>query len=85
MPVLTKKKTSIKSPLNFMDVYADIAMELPEQPNVGIVRTEINKVIRRVNDEIGLWREMVRVAAGTLTTGWQELDTNEWKDEDTQT
>ena len=85
MPVLTKKRTSIKSPFNFMDVYADIAMELPEQPNVGIVRTEINKVIRRVNDEIGLWREMVRVAAGTLTTGWQELDTNEWKDEDTQT
>ena len=85
MPVLTKKKTSIKSPLNFMDVYADIAMELPEQPNVGIVRAEINKVIRRVNDEIGLWREMVRVAAGTLTSGWQELDADEWEDEDTQT
>ena len=84
MPVLTKKKTAIKNPLNFMDIYADIAIELPKQPNVGIVRTEINKIIRRINDEIGLWKEMVRVAAGTLTTGWQNLDTNNWDAEDDQ-
>jgi hypothetical protein len=85
MPVLTKKKTAIKHPLNFMDIYADIAIELPQQPNIGIVKTELNKVIRRVNDEVGLWREMIRVAAGTLTTGWQELDTNSWDTEDDQT
>jgi len=84
MPVLTKKKTAIKNPLNFMDIYADIAIELPKQPNVGIVRTEINKIIRRINDEIGLWKEMVRVAAGTLTTGWQNLDSNNWDAEDDQ-
>jgi len=85
MPLLTKKKTSIKHPLNFMEIFADIAVELPEQPNIGIVRIEINKVIRRVNDEIGLWREMIRVAAGTITSGWQNLATNTWDNEDVQT
>ena len=38
MPVLTKKKSAVVNPLNFMDVYGDIAMELPAQPNIGIVR-----------------------------------------------
>ena len=84
MPVLTKKTTAVKHPLRFMDIYADIAMELPQQPNLGIVRAEVNKVIRRVNDEIGLWREMVRVSAGTITTGWEDLDANKWQLEDDQ-
>ena len=84
MPVLTKKKTAVKHPLNFMDVYGDIAMELPAQPNIGIVRAEVNKVIRRVNDEVGLWKEMVRVSAGTITTGWENLDANNWNAEDDQ-
>tara|TARA_Y100000310_G_scaffold227629_1_gene229916 strand:+ start:109 stop:855 length:747 start_codon:yes stop_codon:yes gene_type:complete len=85
MPVLTKKTTAVNHPLNFMDVYSDIAIELPHQPNIGIVRAEINKVIRRINDEIGLWRELVRVSAGTITTGWQTLDVDNWNDEDNQT
>jgi len=84
MPVLTKKTTAVKHPLNFMDIYADIAMELPNQPNLGIVRAEVNKVIRRVNDEVGLWRELVRVSAGTITSGWQTLDANKWHAEDDQ-
>jgi hypothetical protein len=84
MPVLTKKTTAVKHPLKFMDIYADIAMELPQQPNLAIVRAEINKVIRRVNDEIGLWREMVRVSAGSITTGWEDLDTANWNAEATQ-
>ena len=84
MPVLTKKTTAVKHPLIFMDIYADIAMELPNQPNLGIVRAEVNKVIRRVNDEVGLWRELVRVSAGTITSGWQTLDANKWHAEDDQ-
>ena len=76
MAVLTKKTTAVKHPLNFLEVYQDIALELEEQPNIGIVRSEINKVIRRVNDELGLWREMVRVAAGLLQTGWETQKIN---------
>ena len=84
MPVLTKKTTAVKHPIPFMDVYADIGMELVSQPNIGVVRAELNKVIRRVNDEVGLWREMVRVAAGTLTTGWENEETDNWNAEDDQ-
>ena len=85
MPVLTKKTTAVKYPLNFMEVYSDIAMELPKQPNISIVRAEVNKVIRRINDEIGLWREMVRVSAGTIQTDWEDLDDNVWQLEGEQT
>lgn len=84
MPVLTKKTTAIKHPMPFMELYADIGMELSVQPNIGVVRAEINKVIRRVNDEIGLWREMVRVSAGKITTGWEDLEVNNWNNEDEQ-
>ena len=46
-------KTNIKEgsaaqlvPILFYDVYQDIALELPEQPNISIVKAEVNKVIR---------------------------------------
>ena len=55
-------------PLLFYDIYQDISIELPEQPNINIVRSEINKVIRRINHEIGLWRELIRVSPSTITT-----------------
>lgn len=84
MPVLTKKTTTVKHPLNFMEIFADVGIELPQQPNLNMVKAEVNKVIRRINDDLGLWREMVRVAAGTITTGWQNLDTNNWNAEDDQ-
>tara|TARA_R100000664_G_scaffold2996_1_gene7047 strand:+ start:13431 stop:14252 length:822 start_codon:yes stop_codon:yes gene_type:complete len=56
------------NPLLFYDVYQDIALELPEQPNISIVKAEVNKVIRRVNHEIGLWRQIVTVSPSTFTT-----------------
>ena len=62
-------------PLKFYDIYADIAMELPSQPNLNIVKAEINKVIRRVNDEIGLWRELVTVTPSTITTDIESMST----------
>ena len=62
-------------PLRFYDIYQDIALELPEQPNINIVKAEVNKVIRRVNDEIGLWRELIQVTPSTITTVIDEMTT----------
>jgi hypothetical protein len=53
--------------LRFYDVYQDIALELPEQPNINIVKSELNKVIRRINHQIGLWRQLVQVTPSTIT------------------
>lgn len=75
-------KTNIKEgsaaqlvPILFYDVYQDIALELPEQPNISIVKAEVNKVIRRVNDEIGLWRQLVRVSPSTITASIDAMTT----------
>ena len=62
-------------PLLFYDVYQDIALELPEQPNISIVKAEVNKVIRRVNDEIGLWRQLIRVSPSTFSTSIDLMST----------
>ncbi len=62
-------------PLLFYDIYQDISIELPEQPNINIVRSEINKVIRRINHEIGLWRELIRVSPSTITTTIDSMST----------
>ena len=62
-------------PLLFYDIYQDISIELPEQPNINIVRSEINKVIRRINHEIGLWRELIRVSPSTITTTIDTMST----------
>ena len=70
-----KTRSAQLHPLKFYDIYADIAMELPSQPNLNIVKAEINKVIRRVNDEIGLWRELVTVTPSTITTDIESMST----------
>lgn len=62
-------------PMKFHDIYQDIAMELPRQPNLNIVKAEINKVIRRVNDEIGLWRELIKVTPSTITEDIESMTT----------
>ena len=62
-------------PMLFYDIYQDISIELPEQPNINIVRSEINKVIRRINHEIGLWRELIRVSPSTITTNINSMST----------
>jgi hypothetical protein len=68
-------------PLRFYDVYQDIAIELPEQPNINIIRAEVNKVIRRVNDEIGLWRQIVNVSPSAITVTIELMTTNNIEDE----
>ena len=72
-------------PLLFYDIYQDIAIELPEQPNINIVRSEINKVIRRINHEIGLWRELIRVSPSTITTSINEMSTTDIDSETSDT
>ena len=62
-------------PMLFYDIYQDIAIELPEQPNINIVRSEINKVIRRINHEIGLYRELIQVSPSTITTSIDSMAT----------
>jgi hypothetical protein len=62
-------------PLLFYDVYQDIALELSEQPNISIVKAEVNKVIRRVNDEIGLWRQLVQISPSTITNSIDAMTT----------
>ena len=63
------------NPLLFYDVYQDIALELPEQPNISIVKAEINKVIRRINHEIGLWKELVQVTPSAIITSIDGMTT----------
>ena len=62
-------------PMLFYDIYQDIAIELPEQPNINIVRSEINKVIRRINHEVGLYRELIQVSPSTITTSIDSMAT----------
>ena len=54
-------------PLKFIDIYYDIAAELPQQPGIKLVEIELNKVIRMVNDTLGLWRELTEITTGTIT------------------
>ena len=70
-------------PLRFYDIYQDIALELPEQPNINIVKAEVNKVIRRVNDEIGLWRELIQVTPSSITTTIDAMTTTAIESETT--
>ena len=72
---VTKGEAAQMFPMLFYDIYQDISIELPEQPNINIVRSEINKVIRRINHEIGLWRELIRVSPSTITTNINSMST----------
>ena len=72
---VAKGEAAQNFPLLFYDVYQDIAIELPEQPNINIVRSEINKVIRRINHEVGLWRELIRVSPSTINTAINSMST----------
>ena len=64
----TEAGTVNLTPVKFMDIFNDIAIELPIQPNLMEVKTEINKVIHRIEDEVGLWRALITVTIGKETT-----------------
>ncbi len=71
---LTNKKVQTH-PLKFIDIYYDIAAELPQQPNLKLVEIELNKVIRMINDTLGLWRELTQISTGSITTSIDEAAT----------
>jgi|TARA_R100001530_G_scaffold7088_2_gene7939 hypothetical protein len=74
---VTKGEAAQMFPMLFYDIYQDIAVELPDQPNINIVRSEINKIIRRINHEIGLWRELIQVSPSTITTNIDGMSTTD--------
>ena len=70
---LTNKKVQTH-PLKFIDIYYDIAAELPQQPGLKLIEIELNKVIRMINDTLGLWRELTDISTGTLTSYIEDSD-----------
>ena len=62
-------------PMKFMDIYKDISVEMPKQPGINVVRLEVNKVIIRINDEIGLFKQLIQVTPGSITTSVESLTT----------
>ena len=64
---IDNKKVS-NHPMKFIDIYYDISAELPQQPGLKLVEIELNKVIRMVNDTLGLWRELTQINTGVMTT-----------------
>jgi len=69
------KKSVLTHPLKFIDIYYDIAAELSQQPNFKLVEIELNKVIRMINDTLGLWRELTDINTGTITTNIEDSST----------
>ena len=65
-------KKVLTHPLKFIDIYYDISAELPQQPGLKLVEIELNKVIRMINDTLGLWRELTDINTGTLTTNIED-------------
>ena len=63
------------NPMKFIDIYNDISVELDVQPGMKLIESEVNKIIRRVNDTIGLFRDVMKVTVGTATTSVDDADT----------
>lgn len=59
------ERTVNLNPIGFMEIFNDVAVELPMQPNLMEIKTEINKVVHRIEDEVGLWRALITVTIGT--------------------
>ena len=68
-------KAVLTHPLKFIDIYYDISAELPQQPGLKLVEIELNKVIRMINDTLGLWRELTDINTGTITTNIEDATT----------
>jgi hypothetical protein len=69
--------TVLNHPMKFFDIYEDITIELPTPVPINIVKLEINKVIRRVNDEIGLHKDLIQVSAGSINDSIDSLLTTD--------
>ena len=67
--------TILNHPMKFFDIYEDITVELPVPIPINLIKLEINKVIRRVNDEIGLHKDLIQVSTGSLNTSIDGMTT----------
>ena len=83
MPQNVNIDTVLNHPMKFFDVYEDIAVELPNSVPINMVKLEINKIIRRVNDEIGLHRDLIQVSTGSINTSIDGMTTIAIELEDT--
>ena len=83
MPQNVNIDTVLNHPMKFFDIYEDIAIELPSPVPINIVKLEINKVIRRVNDEIGLHKDLIQVSTGSLNTSIDGMSTTAIESEST--
>jgi len=54
-------------PIPFIDVYDDIVSEMVIQPNLSLVKSEVNKIIHRINDELGMYKALFNVTIGNET------------------
>ena len=59
--------------MKFFDIYEDITVELPVPVPINLIKLEINKIIRRVNDEIGLHKDLIEVSTGSKNTPIENL------------
>ena len=75
--------TVLNHPMKFFDIYEDITIELPVPVTINIIKLEINKVIRRVNDEIGLHKDLIQVSTGSLNTSIDGMSTTAIESEST--
>ena len=68
-------ETIFNHPMKFFDIYEDICIELPIAVPINLIKLEVNKIIRRVNDEIGLHRDLILITAGTLNIKMEDKTT----------
>jgi len=83
MPQNFEIDTVLNSPMKFFDIYEDIAVELPNPVPINLIKLEINKIIRRVNDEIGLHKDLIKVSTGGLNTSIDGMTTTAIESETT--
>ena len=75
MPQDFEINTIQNHPMKFYDIYEDITVELPISVPINLVKLELNKIIRRINDEIGQHRELIQVNTGALNTKIEDMTT----------
>ena len=83
MPQNFEIDTVLNSPMKFFDIYEDITVELPVPVPINLIKLEINKIIRRVNDEIGLHKDLIKVSTGSLNTSIDGMTTTNIESETT--
>ena len=69
--------------IKFDDLFKDIASEFSVQPNRNLVKLEIDKLLRRFNSELGLWKTIIRVDVGDFSDNWEDWEDYDWESQTT--